>query len=132
MSDHEHFAELVLAVKKSGGFLKFQDLHEWYNKHYVTVDKKVVDSYTKIMVEIVSYYMMQLYLIDVFDLCKALRDGSSHEYKHRFSDLNDDTNAKINYRILAELLGKLVMTEVSKIPGLRELADARDAVKNDV
>lgn len=115
-----HYAELARDLKQNNGFVNWHIVANWYNKHYVYVSVDNAHRYINDIMYVITNYVTRNNLITVHELVSLLTPRFE-AYTQKFYDLSDDYNSKLNYKILAAICGKLVLTEVSKIPSYNEL-----------
>lgn len=115
-----HFAELARDLKHNNGFVNWSVIVRWYNKHYVYVNEDKAHYYIDSILHLISDYVTRHGLINVSQLVEALTPRFN-SYTVTFTDLSHNYNDKINYRILATICSKLILTEVKKIPHYNEL-----------
>lgn len=120
MSNDKHFAELAMNLKQHNGFIHWGVIALWYDKHYITVSTTESHRYSHVILELLSRYVTTYGLMSVSDLIDKVSPRFV-EMTPKFTDLSDDYNNKLDYRILAAICGTLILTRKDKIPHYDEL-----------
>jgi hypothetical protein len=115
MQNDEHFLEMIHTAKQSDN--TFKALDAWYDKHYGPDAHKHVYA----VLSIWTHYMERNGFISISEMIDGL--APNKWYYAGFSDLSDEQNALLPYRVLAMYLSKVRLTEVNKIPGYRQYVD---------
>lgn len=120
MSYDKHFAELAKDLKAHQGFVNWSVVVKWYNKHYVSVTIDGAHLYIIPITNLVIGYMDRRGLLSLTQLVETLCPNFDSS-RYTFSDLPEKYNDKMEYKILAQACGKLILTECKKIPHFYEI-----------
>jgi hypothetical protein len=116
--DNSHFLELIYHWKQDFQGSTFKVVDAWYDKHYAPDAHKNVYA----VLSIWTTYLESIELISAHEVLDGCAPGKW--WYPFFPDLDEETNAKLPYRILAMYLSKLRNTKVTAIPGFREYVDS--------
>jgi hypothetical protein len=116
--DNAHFHELIFHWKQHSDDCTFKRLDEWYEKHY----GHDTHAHIEAVLSIWTSYLENINAIRAHEVLEVLRPGQF--WYSFFPDLDDETNAKVPYRVLAFYLSKLRLTKVVDIPGFRAYVDS--------
>lgn len=114
----QHILELIYASKQQS-HITFKKLDEWYNKYYLTCDSH---RYINAIATILTRYIQMNNLATLERIVYEL--DPTKMWHSEFNDLSKELNEQYPYRLVAIYLSILRLTEVKKIPDLREYVDS--------